>query len=89
MSKVIIVTGASRGIGLAIAQSLLSSSHRVVLTARSADKLAEVKAAHPGRVEYVAGDLTDAEVWHRTLGQTSQDHGQWFTGGDSWLKWLY
>lgn len=63
MSKVIIVTGASRGIGLAIAQSLLSSSHRVVLTARSADKLAEVKAAHPGRVEYVAGDLTDTEVW--------------------------
>lgn len=62
MSKVIIVTGASRGIGLAIARNLLTSSHRVVLTARSEGPLAEVKAAHPGKVEYVAGDITDTEV---------------------------
>lgn len=62
MSKVVIVTGASRGIGLAIARSLLTSSHRVVLTARSEGPLAEVKAAHPGKVEYVAGDITDTEV---------------------------
>lgn len=62
MSKVIIVTGASRGIGLAIARNLLTSSHRVVLTARSEGSLAEVKAAHPGKVEYVAGDITNSEV---------------------------
>lgn len=62
MSKVIIITGASRGIGLAIARSLLKSSHRVVLTARSEDELAKVKAANPGKVEYVAGDITNPEV---------------------------
>lgn len=66
MSKVIIVTGASRGIGHAIAQCLLASSHRVVLTARSEGPLAETKAAHPGQVEYVAGDITDTEVTKHT-----------------------
>ena len=62
MSKVIIVTGASRGIGLAIATTLLASSHRVVLTARSEEPMAELEAAHPGKVQYVAGDITESEV---------------------------
>ncbi|OLN96406.1 putative oxidoreductase C30D10.05c [Colletotrichum chlorophyti] len=58
-SKVIIVTGASRGIGLAIAQQLLKDSHKVVLAARSKDQLEALKASYPGQVEYVAGDLGD------------------------------
>ncbi|KAJ3959061.1 hypothetical protein N0V92_004350 [Colletotrichum tropicale] len=58
-SKVIIVTGASRGIGLAIAKYLLKDSHKVVLAARSKDQLEALKSAHPGQVEYVAGDLGD------------------------------
>lgn len=61
-SKVIIVTGATRGIGLAIAQYLLKDSHKVVLAARSKDQLEALKAAHPGQVEYVAGDLADLKV---------------------------
>ncbi|CRK45959.1 hypothetical protein BN1723_006800 [Verticillium longisporum] len=46
-SKVFIVTGASRGLGLAIAKYLLEASHRVVLAARSKDKLEELKTAYP------------------------------------------
>ncbi|WQF83017.1 Putative short-chain dehydrogenase/reductase SDR, NAD(P)-binding domain superfamily [Colletotrichum destructivum] len=61
-SKVIIVTGASRGIGLAIAQHLLKESHKVVLAARSKDQLEALKAAHPGQVEYIAGDLGDLKT---------------------------
>ncbi|KAF9879480.1 hypothetical protein CkaCkLH20_03023 [Colletotrichum karsti] len=61
-SKVIIVTGASRGIGLAIAQYLLKDSHKVVLAARSKDQLEAIKTAHPGQVEYVAGDLGDIKT---------------------------
>ncbi|GJC82709.1 putative oxidoreductase C30D10.05c [Colletotrichum liriopes] len=75
-SKVIIVTGASRGIGLAIAQHLLKDSHKVVLAARSKDQLEALKTAHPGQVEYVAGDLGDlksipkiAEVAVKTFGK--------------------
>lgn len=61
-SKVFIVTGASKGLGAAVAQYLLGQSHKVVLAARSAELLEGFKTAHPGQVEYVAGDMTDAEV---------------------------
>lgn len=61
-SKVIILTGASRGIGLATAHYLLARSHRVVAVARSAAPLAELKAAYPGRVEVLAADLRDVAV---------------------------
>ena len=61
-SKVIIITGASRGIGLAVAKWLLNSSHRVVVTARSRDPLESLKADYPGCVEFVAGDITDPEA---------------------------
>ncbi|RBQ87818.1 hypothetical protein VDGD_20682 [Verticillium dahliae] len=61
-SKVFIVTGASRGLGLAIAKYLLEASHRVVLAARSKDKLEELKTAYPTQVEYVAGDLGDLKA---------------------------
>lgn len=61
-SKVIVLTGASRGIGLAIAHSLLKNSHKVVLVSRTAAPLEEVKKQYPGQVEYVAADLSDYSV---------------------------
>lgn len=60
--KTFIVTGASKGIGAAITQRLLSQSHNVVLAARSQELLEAVKQSHPGQVEYVAGDMTDPSV---------------------------
>lgn len=65
--KTFIVTGASKGIGSAIVQRLLRLSHNVVLTARSDNLLETVKKSNPGRVEYVAGDITDPTV--RSLSQ--------------------
>lgn len=62
MSKVIIVTGASRGIGLCIAQHLLAHKHKVVLIARTAAPLAALKAQFPDQVEYSTVDLTDFSV---------------------------
>ncbi|KAI1307444.1 short-chain dehydrogenase [Xylaria venustula] len=46
MSKVFIVTGASRGLGLAIAQALLRESHKVFLVARSEGELQKLKTQH-------------------------------------------
>lgn len=60
--KVFIVTGASKGIGAAVARRLLSLSHNVVLTARSEDLLEAVKKSHPSQVEYIAGDITNMHV---------------------------
>lgn len=61
-SKVVIVTGASRGIGLAVAQTLLAASHKVVLVSRSAEQLQELKERYPSQVAYLAADMTVADV---------------------------
>jgi short-subunit dehydrogenase len=66
-SKAIILTGASRGIGLAIAQYLLRASHRLVLVARSAEPLQKLKSEYPGQVEYIAADLADFSVCNTVL----------------------
>lgn len=60
--KVFVVTGASKGIGAAVAARLLSLKHNVVLTARSEDLLAAIKKSHPEQVEYIAGDITEIQV---------------------------
>lgn len=62
MAKVFIVTGASRGIGGAVARHLLQQSHKVVLAARSREPLEALKQSHPGQVEYLAGDITSSLV---------------------------
>lgn len=62
MSKTILVTGASRGIGYETALKLASENHTVIATARSKDKLQELsKAAKNGQVIPVSADLTKPE----------------------------
>ncbi|KAF7561384.1 hypothetical protein G7046_g2766 [Stylonectria norvegica] len=60
--KVFIVTGASKGIGAAITQYLLSQGHQVVVTARSQHLLEELKKSHPDQVEYIAGDMVGPKI---------------------------
>jgi NAD(P)-dependent dehydrogenase (short-subunit alcohol dehydrogenase family) len=58
-----LVTGASRGIGLAIAQSLVDRGARVVVTARKPDALAEAveQLGGPEKAVAVAGNAGDPE----------------------------
>ncbi len=56
--KVAVVTGASRGIGHAIAIALAQAGAEVLAVARSGDGLADLAAATPGIVPWVA-DVTD------------------------------
>lgn len=61
-----IVTGASRGLGLALADALAQRGWRLVVDARNADELEAARARlarHGGEVLAVAGDVADA--WHR------------------------
>jgi len=67
MSKSIIVTGASRGIGLAIAQFLLKEKHSVFLVARTAEPLEKLKKDYPGQVEFIVADLAKFEVCCRCV----------------------
>jgi len=55
-NRVAVVTGASEGIGLAVARLLGAAGAKVVLAARSADKLANAAAEIPG-AEAVRADL--------------------------------
>lgn len=61
-SKVIIVTGASRGIGLAVAKWLIKNEHKVVLVSRTEKALQAIKSEHPGQVDFIAADLSDCSV---------------------------
>jgi NAD(P)-dependent dehydrogenase (short-subunit alcohol dehydrogenase family) len=60
--KSIILTGASRGIGLAIARFLLKDGHKLFLVARSGEPLEKLKGEFKGQVEYLAADLSDFKV---------------------------
>ncbi len=66
--RVAVVTGASTGIGAAIAQAFAAAGARVVLAARSQDKLAALVAAITatgGKAVAVAADVTsEADVAH-------------------------
>ncbi|MGP4019058.1 SDR family NAD(P)-dependent oxidoreductase [Saccharopolyspora sp. 5N708] len=57
-----LVTGASRGIGRAIAQRLSDSGNRVAITARSAAELAAVAAELPAAALAVPADLADGRA---------------------------
>ncbi|KAF2712325.1 NAD(P)-binding protein [Pleomassaria siparia CBS 279.74] len=62
--KVVVLTGASRGIGLAIAHMLLSSpsSHKLVVMSRTHEALDQLHYQYPSQVEVLAGDLSNASL---------------------------
>lgn len=82
MAKVIVVTGASRGMGQTIVNILLESSteDKVVLVARSKDKLQEyvdaLSKSDQERVFYVAGDLTDPATLESLVTETIEKFGK-------------
>jgi NAD(P)-dependent dehydrogenase (short-subunit alcohol dehydrogenase family) len=55
-----IITGASRGLGLALATALAQDGWRLVIDARGADALDAAAAAIGGDVTAIAGDVADA-----------------------------
>lgn len=69
----ILVTGASAGFGLAIAERFLDAGDRVVACARRLDRLQELAARFPGRVLALELDVTDRAAVENTLGQLPPD----------------
>ena len=76
VSPLALVTGASRGFGRAIAQALLQSGYRVIITARGLTELEAtcIELSRFGYVDAIAGDV--AERTHReTIANRVHQHG--------------
>jgi NAD(P)-dependent dehydrogenase (short-subunit alcohol dehydrogenase family) len=75
-SKTAVITGASSGIGRAIAQRYLEEGARVVLFGRNRAGLEEVASAAPGRAHVVAGDVTRPDDLRRLAAEAGQRFGR-------------
>lgn len=77
--KIVLVTGASSGIGAATAERLAASGHHVVLGARRRDRLEELAArltAAGASVEAAELDVTDAEAHRAVVDAVVARHGR-------------
>ncbi|GGF41707.1 SDR family NAD(P)-dependent oxidoreductase [Subtercola lobariae] len=75
-----IVTGGSRGLGLAISHALVGEGARVAVVARDPDRLAaaaaELRAAHPGAdVLVIATDTTDDASVRTMVSRVAEEWG--------------
>lgn len=60
--KTVLVTGATRGLGLAIARRLINDGYRVVATGRAeTDALRGLRAEHPERLIFESFDLAEVD----------------------------
>ena len=75
----ILITGGSKGIGLACAEAFLSEGARVTLVSRDADNLARARqklAVHDASLIHThAADLRDANAAHAALNAAEAAHG--------------
>jgi 3-oxoacyl-[acyl-carrier protein] reductase len=74
--KVAVVTGASRGIGYAIAQTLAAEGMQLVLVARSGEQLAALAASLPTEALVQAADLRDPQTPAAVIAATIARFGQ-------------
>jgi NAD(P)-dependent dehydrogenase (short-subunit alcohol dehydrogenase family) len=72
---VVVVTGASSGLGAQLARALVAAGAIPVLAARRAERLAELREELPG-ADTVACDVTDAADRERLIATVVERHGR-------------
>jgi len=77
-NRTVLVTGASKGIGKAIAEGLAAAGYNLALVARSADLLTELAAQLDGpvKVKTYPGDISSWEDAERILGEVHAEFGE-------------
>lgn len=75
-SRVGVITGASGGIGSAVAKALSQAGWSLVLTARSEDKLEKLAAGLGPHVTVVPGDICEAALPEQLLAEALEKFGR-------------
>lgn len=78
------LVGASEGLGLALARKLSSAGAEVILSARSADRLAEAVAAMPGKARAVVCDVASTASVRAAAAEAGEVDGVVFLAGIYW-----
>jgi len=74
--RVFIITGGSRGLGFATAQSLIAEGARVVLVGRHEDSLAKAAATLGTNAVALSGDTRDAQLPHEAMALAVSSFGR-------------
>lgn len=80
--QVIVITGATSGIGLATARALGHVGATVVIAARNETRLREIKDEMGSQAEVLATDVTDLGQVSRLVAETQRRHGRI----DTWVN---
>src|SRR6202030_573532 len=75
MSKIWLITGASRGLGRAFTEGVLKAGHRVVATSRNSEQLADVASRYSESVRTVSLDVTNEAQAKYAVAATMQTFG--------------
>lgn len=78
------LVGASEGLGLALAERLSRAGVEVILSARSAERLAEAVARMPGKARAVPVDVGDGASVAAAAGEVGEVDGVVFLAGVYW-----
>src|SRR5215831_20852958 len=74
--KVMIVTGATSGIGAATAKAAAAAGARLMLTGRSVERGEAVRAACGGAAQFIAGDVSETGFAERLVEETVRRCGR-------------
>lgn len=74
MTKTILITGATDGIGLETARALSAKGHRILLHGRNEAKLEKAAAGMPNEVETYTADLADIAAVRKLADAVAEKH---------------
>ncbi|MFJ6784073.1 SDR family NAD(P)-dependent oxidoreductase [Streptomyces yangpuensis] len=74
--KTAVITGGTKGLGLAIAREFLREGARVVCASRSEGDVKELREEYPGRTHYVQVDVSDPQAVRELMRTAAEDFGR-------------